>query len=295
MLDGVSTLAVLLGAALAATTAASEPGDRRPQDRDAIRAHIDQIFRAYMRRDRDTVRATHAVDWRGFIRPSRGVVRGIDQYMREAEAILGAPGRLAGYEILEFDVLFHGDTALVPYLARVEWEEEGVRSSEVLRIFDIYVRRDGHWNQMGSQVAVHPDTLDRARQHPRTLAPSERQALLAAREAVWRAYFSGDVNHLEAALPAELVAINAGEEAWPERSALLDAARSFARSGRLVRLEFPRTEIRTYGDVAVLYTSYAYEIESGGQRQVQKGRGTEVFVHRDGRWVNPGWHLDSGR
>jgi ketosteroid isomerase-like protein len=295
MLEGVSTLAVLLGAALAATTAASEPGDRRPQDRDAIRAHIDEIFRAYMRRDRDTVRATHAVDWRGFIRPSRGVVRGIEQYMQEAEAILGAPGRLAGYEILEFDVLFHGDTALVPYLARVDWEEEGVRSSEVLRIFDVYARRDGHWNQMGSQVAVHPDTLDRERQHPRTLAPAERQALLSAREAVWRAYFAGDVSHLETALPAELVAINAGEEAWPERSALIEGARAFARSGRLIRLEFPRTEIRAYGDVAVLYTSYAYEIESGGQRQVQKGRGTEVFVHRDGRWVNPGWHLDSGR
>jgi len=295
MFDGISVLAILLGAATSATTAASVPGDRRPQDRDAIRAHIDEIFRAYMRRDRDTVRATHAVDWRGFIRPSRGVVRGIDQYMREAEGILGASGTLAAYEILEFDVLFHGDTALVPYIARVEWEEEGVRSSEALRIFDVYARQDGHWNQVGSQVAGHPDSLAHERQQPRTLTPSERQALLAAREAVWRAYFAGDVKHLEAVLPADLVAINAGEEAWPERSALLDASRSFARDGRLVRLEFPRTDIRAYGDVAVLYTRYAYEIESGGQRQMQEGRGTEVFVHRDGRWVNPGWHLDSGR
>ena len=58
---------LLLG--LAATpTAGSDPvsGDRRPADRDAIRAHIEQIFQAYMKKDRKTVRATHSADWRGF-------------------------------------------------------------------------------------------------------------------------------------------------------------------------------------------------------------------------------------
>jgi hypothetical protein len=36
-------------------------------------------------------------------------------------------------------------------------------------------------------------------------------------------------------------------------------------------------------------------VESNGQRQVSSGRGTEIFLRRGGCWVNPGWHLDSGR
>jgi hypothetical protein len=27
---------------------------------------------------------------------------------------------------------------------------------------------------------------------------------------------------------------------------------------------------------------------------VDGGRGTEVFVRRDGKWVDVGWHLDNG-
>ncbi|HEY7509142.1 MAG TPA: nuclear transport factor 2 family protein [Vicinamibacteria bacterium] len=297
MLDAVTMLSTLL--TLAAVTEATAPGplpgDRRPADRDAIRAHIEQIFAAYMRRDRAAVRATHAREWRGFIRPSRGIVRGLEQYMREAEPILAGPGRMTAWEITEFDVLFHGDVALVPYVARIEWEEDGVRHPDVLRVLDVYAREDGHWNQVGSQVATHPDALAAAAQRPRTLSASERQELLAAREGVWRAYFAGDVGRLEAVLPEEALAINAGEQPWPGRDAVLAAARAFAREGKLLRLEFPRTEIRAYGDVAVLFTTYAYEVETGGQRQTQAGRGTEVFVRRDGRWVNPGWHLDSGQ
>jgi hypothetical protein len=59
MLDAVTMLSTLL--TLAAVTEATAPGplpgDRRPADRDAIRAHIEQIFAAYMRRDRAAVRA----------------------------------------------------------------------------------------------------------------------------------------------------------------------------------------------------------------------------------------------
>ena len=41
--------------------------------------------------------------------------------------------------------------------------------------------------------------------------------------------------------------------------------------------------------------SVSYEIETGGQRINNAGRVTEVFVLRKGQWVNPGWHMDSGR
>jgi hypothetical protein len=134
-----------------------------------------------------------------------------------------------------------------------------------------------------------------SRQLPQPLTPSQRQQLLADREKVWRAYFTNDQKHLEAVIPKETIAINAGEEQWSDRAAVLAGAQQFAQSGvKLVRLEFPRTEIQVYGDVAILYTAYLFELEDQGQRQTYAGRGTEIFVRRGGTWVNSGWHLDSG-
>ena len=62
----------------------------------------------------------------------------------------------------------------------------------------------------------------------------------------------------------------------------------------LVRLEFPQTEIRAYGYTAILYTKFALETEMGGKRTTLSGRATEMFVFRHGKWVNVGWHLDTG-
>jgi hypothetical protein len=30
-----------------------------------------------------------------------------------------------------------------------------------------------------------------------------------------------------------------------------------------------------------------------GKRSISSGRATEIFVRRDGRWTNPGWHTDA--
>ena len=37
-------------------------------------------------------------------------------------------------------------------------------------------------------------------------------------------------------------------------------------------------------------------VESGDKSRsvVDAGRGTEVFVRRDGKWLDVGWHLDNG-
>jgi len=35
------------------------------------------------------------------------------------------------------------------------------------------------------------------------------------------------------------------------------------------------------------------ETEENGKRSVNSGRATEIFVRRNGEWVNPGWHTDS--
>jgi hypothetical protein len=52
-------------------------------------------------------------------------------------------------------------------------------------------------------------------------------------------------------------------------------------------------EIQRFGDVAVLYSQYVLETETNGKRSEESGRVTEIFVWRDGHWVNPGWHTDS--
>lgn len=131
---------------------------------------------------------------------------------------------------------------------------------------------------------------------PQPVSPTLRRELLQAREAVWHAWFANDQKSLAWMVPEETIAINAGEDTWQGRTAVLAAADEFARQGgRLVQLEFPRTEIVLYGDVAVLFSRYSFETESGGRRSVTAGRATEIFVRRQGRWVNPGWHTDSGK
>jgi hypothetical protein len=121
-----------------------------------------------------------------------------------------------------------------------------------------------------------------------------REEILKSREHVWRAFFANDRSALEQLVPPETLVISSGETAWKHQKEVFQAAADFqAGGGKLVRLEFPRTEIQRFGDVAVLYTTYLVETESGGKHEVSSGRATEIFVFRDGKWVNPGWHTDS--
>jgi hypothetical protein len=61
-----------------------------------------------------------------------------------------------------------------------------------------------------------------------------------------------------------------------------------------VRLEFPQTELQVYGRTAILYSKFVCETEVGGMHTTRSGRATEMFVYRQGNWVNVGWHIDSG-
>jgi len=77
---------------------------------------------------------------------------------------------------------------------------------------------------------------------------------------------------------------------------VLEGSAEFAKNGgKLIKLEFPKTQIQMYGMTAVVYSTYSYELEVGGQRSTNSGRVTEVFVLRNGQWVNPGWHMDNGK
>jgi len=289
-------VALFLLACSSVLAAQWQPGsaDSRPADRDAIHAHIDKIFQAYMDKDAATIRATHASEWIGFQSSSTTAIQGIAGYMKDVEGYLSGPVRISDYKMVEFNVVFYGDVALVPYVADVTYEYPGGKFTQKLRVLDVYAKLDGGWNQVGSDTQIHPDSIAALMENLRPLGPGEKQELLAAREAVWRAWFANDTARLTELIPPELIAIETAEK-WQSRDDELAAAKEFAAGGgKLVRLEFPETEIQAYGATAILYSKFKLETEAGGKQSSLSGRATEMFVRRRGKWVNVGWHLDSG-
>lgn len=118
--------------------------------------------------------------------------------------------------------------------------------------------------------------------------------LLQVRETVWRAWFAGDVETLKELVPPETIVMSGGESQWKHQDDVLRTAIEFhSKGGKLVRLEFLRTEVQHFGDVAIVWSSYVLETEVDGKRSPDSGRVTEIFVWQHGRWTNPGWHTDS--
>ena len=95
-------------------------------------------------------------------------------------------------------------------------------------------------------------------------------------------------------VPVETIVISGGEKEWKNQADVLQSAAEFhAQGGKLVRLEFPRTEVQHFGDVAIVWSNFLVETQMDGKSSVSTGRASEVFVRRDGHWLNPGWHTDS--
>src|SRR5438445_9275098 len=87
--------------------------DDRAADREAIRAHIDSIFQAFIKKDAAALRATHAENWLGYLEGSRTMIRGIDSYMDWNQVDPKSPYGMKGYKFREFDMIFKGDAAFV--------------------------------------------------------------------------------------------------------------------------------------------------------------------------------------
>ena len=290
------TLRALVLTLVLSVTLTAAPQDDRKADREAIRAHIDSIFQAFIKKDAAALRATHAKNWLGYLEGSRIMIRGVDGYMDWNQIDPASPYGMKSYTMREFDMIFKGDAAFVCFVADVESNTPTGPSKRALRISDFYTKQDGKWIQTGSDTALHPESAEEQYQIPRPLGDQMKKRLLEAREAVWKAYFSNDRAALERLIPEETVTIEAGDNTWGNRKSIFEGAARFAKDGgKLVRLEFPKTEIQVYGYTAVVYSDYLYELEIGGQRSQQSGRVTEVFVLRKGQWVNPGWHMDSGK
>jgi len=296
---GFSLFSFIFGAALFAsvTTRVSTANvqEDRAADRSAIRAHIDSIFQAFIRKDAAALRATHAENWLGYLDSSGTMLKGIEGYMDWNQVDPKSPYGMKSYKFRDFDMIFKGDAAFVCFVADAEsnWPRSPHR---VLQICDFYTKDKGNWIQSGSYTGLHQETLEEQLSSPRSIGDGMKKRLLDAREAVWRAWFAGDRTTLEKLIPEETIAIGSGGNEWSNRQKILDGSVEFAKGGgKLVKLEFPKTEIQVYGASAVVYSNYLCELEQGGQRINQSGRVTEVFVLRNGQWVNPGWHMDSGK
>jgi len=291
----------MLGAALFAsiTTSVSTANtqDDRAADRAAIKAHIESIFQAFIKKDNAALRATHAENWLGYLGDGRTVIKGIGEYMDWNTQDPKSGYGMKGFKFREFEMIFKGEAAFVCFVADVDSNTPNGPFHRALRICDFYTKNDGKWIQSGSYTAPHPESVEAQLAAPRPVDEQMKKRLLDAREAVWRAYFAGDRATLEKLIPEETIAIAPGTDSnWSGRQQVFEGSTEFAKSGgKLIKLEFPKTEIQMYGMTAVIYSNYACELESGGQRKTNSGRVTEVFVLRNGQWVNPGWHMDGGK
>jgi hypothetical protein len=291
-----------------ATRAQAKPQlEGRDTDRAEIRAHIESICQAFIDGDIDKIYSTHTEDWRGFLESSRVPIRGIDEYMRANNIPWPRPANAprpvrnpnagtVGFKVFDFDVHFYSPELAVACFMVDFGRKSGneLETNTRYRIMDLYAKRNGRWTQAASHTVIDPSWRAERMSMPATVPSQARQQILDTRESVWRDFFSNDRGALEKLIPEETIAINDGTEKWADRAAILAGAQEFAESGaRLVRLEFPKTEMQVYGNVIILYTAYLYEIEKEGKRDITSGRATEVFVRRNGQIVNSGWHLDS--
>jgi hypothetical protein len=156
---------------------------------------------------------------------------------------------------------------------------------------------------LGTLIAVDPlassnageESGEKSALQNSALTDEMRKELLEARDTAWRSFFQKDPGVVERILAPELIAIQENSDRWDNRSGLIALAKTMNERGvQLLRLEFPRTEIQLFGNTAILYYSYIFETGLKGQSVVDGGRGTEIFVHRDGKWIDVGWHLDNG-
>jgi hypothetical protein len=167
--------------------------------------------------------------------------------------------------------------------------------------FEVYDSTHARWTgrkhvdatKVGPDARLHPEAPDAHVAGLTSLSAESKNSLLDAREAVWRAWFSNDRENLGELIPPETIAIDAGEEKWGHHDDVLSGSKEFVASGgKLVKLEFPETEIQLYGPTAILYSKYQLVTAVNDKTNTHSGRATEVFVRRDGKWVNTGWHLD---
>ena len=84
--------------------------------------------------------------------------------------------------------------------------------------------------------------------------------------------------------------MSGGEKEWKRQSDVLKSSDEFhSKGGKLLRLEFPRTEVQHFGDVAIVWSSYTLETEMDGKISLASSRVTEIFVYFSSSVCQPGF------
>src|SRR5260370_11595230 len=121
---GFSLLSFVLGVALVASikpnSSAMNTQDDRAADRAAIKAHIDSIFQAFIKKDVSALRAPHAHNWLGYLQGSPTMIKGIDSYMDWNQVDPKSPYGMKSYKMREVDMIFKGDAAFGGFLPEIE-------------------------------------------------------------------------------------------------------------------------------------------------------------------------------
>ena len=199
---------------------------------------------------------------------------------------------MVGYRISDFDVVFYGDTAVASFVLDVDAVRGSEKVAQKLTILDVFHKEPERWVQVASNTSYHADEFVRRGSESRSIDDAEKRDVLAAREAVWRAWFAGDTRQLTSLLPPELITIEPSSATFGNLESNLQGSRHFAAGGgKLTRLVFPTTEFQAYGDTIILYTTYEMDLLVDGKTRRERGAATEVFVRQNGRWVNTGWQL----
>ncbi|MGB7859778.1 MAG: nuclear transport factor 2 family protein [Acidimicrobiia bacterium] len=129
---------------------------------DEIRRHVISLFDAYLAGDLEALKHGRTAEWKGFQIRSTRLIRGVDEYMRELERVMGGL-KVDKYEFLDFEVEVEGDIALVYYLARdylrIDDPETvgSVPPTILIRSIDVYRQLDGSWIQAGSNICAIAD------------------------------------------------------------------------------------------------------------------------------------------
>ncbi len=132
--------------------------DPHAEDREKILSHIHGIFQSFLNRDRAAIKAAHSDDWVGFLGPSTGIERGLDAYMANVDLSLDN-FRGKAYELLDTEVQFYSELALVYYVARYDYEDAAGKTHSIpLRSVDMYRREGDDWIQAGSHITVIPSS-----------------------------------------------------------------------------------------------------------------------------------------
>ena len=146
---------------------------------------------------------------------------------------------------------------------------------------------------LAAVVAAVPVYAQPAPRVASSLPAPELAELDRIRKDVWVNWFAGDTAALRRVLTPELIAISADSKHWQNLDQTLAGSAGFkAGGGKLVSVKFDSTTVHRFGDVVVMFSHYALDMDFNGQRSAQKGRATEVFVRHQGRWVHTSWQLD---